>query len=277
MFLVSMYIGYTEPNVNIWLQTSFSTINELKQKGRKYSLFIFKNVFTVPQIKRNSFSLFLVFQAPSFLTPFKVLAYGCIGDSSALKLMRNMIGYNGYYPCYYCDIKGIHVQRARKRQYPYIPSIKYRTVNSFYNFSREAQLKRQNILGRLGISSLEGVLDVCLPYGILVDYGHVSLLRHFRDIIRTIWLLLSPVIRDTIDNSLKKQLFPSSVHLKMRGVQEFSFIKAIELRNLLLYGFIPNFMPHLTINQLSFVALFMTGIRLIHSDEVFKSTMSGRA
>ena len=133
-----------------------------------------------------SFSLLLVFQIPGIHASFKVKVYGCIGDSPALKLMSNMIGRNGYYSCYYCDIKGIYVQKARKRQYSYTPSIKYRSVNSFYSLSREAQLKRQNIFGHLGISILENVLDVPLPHGILIDYAHVSLLRHFRDIVRVV-------------------------------------------------------------------------------------------
>ena len=85
------------------------------------------------------------------------------------------------------------------------------------------------------------------------------------------------MIRDKIDDSLKKQPFLNFFHLKMRGVQEFSFIKATELRNLLLYGFIPHFMPYLTINHLSFVALFTTGVRLTHSDEVFKDNTTDRA
>ena len=224
-----------------------------------------------------SFSLLLVFQIPVIHASFKVKVYGCIGDSPALKLMCNMIGHNGYYPWHYCDIKGIYVQKARKRKYSYTPSIKYRSVNSFYSLSRAAQRKRQNIFGHLGISILENVLDVPLPHGILIDYAHVSLLRHFRDIVRVVWLSLSPMVRDKIDDSLKKQPFPNFFHRKMRGVQEFSFIKATELRNLLLYGFIPHFMPYLTIKQLSFVALFTTGVRLIHSDEVFKDTTTDRA
>ncbi|CAF1583807.1 unnamed protein product [Rotaria magnacalcarata] len=102
MFLISVYIGYTEPNVNIWVKTPFTAINELKNK---------------------------VFQVPNIHASFKVKVYGCIGDSPALKLMCNMIGHNGYLPCYYCDIKGIHVKKARKRQYPYTPSTKYRSIN----------------------------------------------------------------------------------------------------------------------------------------------------
>ncbi|CAF3256146.1 unnamed protein product [Rotaria socialis] len=33
VFLISVYIGYTEPNVNIWLKSSFHTLIELKKTG----------------------------------------------------------------------------------------------------------------------------------------------------------------------------------------------------------------------------------------------------
>ncbi|CAF3742425.1 unnamed protein product [Rotaria socialis] len=193
------------------------------------------------------------FEVERIQQSFNIKVYGCIGDSPALKLMSNMIGHNGYYPCYYCDIKGVHIRKPRKRQYPYTPTNNCRTVNSFYVLSREAQLKSQNIFGHLGISILEDVLDVPLPHGIIIDYAHVSLLRHFRDVIRVVASSLAPA---------------------MRGVQDFSFIKAIELKNLLLYGFIPHFMNYLTTDQLCFISLFTIGIRLLHADSVFNHTTS---
>ncbi|CAF3256097.1 unnamed protein product [Rotaria socialis] len=193
------------------------------------------------------------FEVERIQQSFNIKVYGCIGDSPALKLMSNMIGHNGYYPCYYCDIKGVHIRKPRKRQYPYTPANNCRTVNSFYVLSREAQLKSQNIFGHLGISILEDVLDVPLPHGIIIDYAHVSLLRHFRDVIRVVASSLAPA---------------------MRGVQDFSFIKAIELKNLLLYGFIPHFMNYLTTDQLCFISLFTIGIRLLHADSVFNHTTS---
>ncbi|CAF4834075.1 unnamed protein product, partial [Rotaria socialis] len=214
------------------------------------------------------------FEVERIQQSFNIKVYGCIGDSPALKLMSNMIGHNGYYPCYYCDIKGVHIRKPRKRQYPYTPTNNCRTVNSFYVHSREAQLKSQNIFGHLGISILEDVLDVPLPHGIIIDYAHASLLRHFRDVIRVVASSLAPAVRQRIDDSLIKQRFPHFFHRKMRGVQDFSFIKTIELKKLLLYGFIPHFMNYLTTDQLCFISLFTIGIRLLHADSVFNHTTS---
>jgi hypothetical protein len=213
--------------------------------------------------------LLLAFHVEGNQQTYNIKIYGCIGDCPALKLMANINGHTGYFSCYYCQIKGVHIRKPRKRQYRYTPTINYRTVNSFYINSREAQQHNRKVCGHLGISILEDVLDIPLAYGIIIDYAHASLLRHFRDVTRMVSLSLPPAIRQKIDYSLRKQAFPHFFNRKMRGVKDFSFIKAIELKNLLLYGFIPHFMNYLTIDQLCFLSLFIIGIRLLHTDNVF--------
>ncbi|CAF3787500.1 unnamed protein product [Rotaria sp. Silwood1] len=240
IFLISMYIGYTEPNVKTWLRSSFENINALKTAD---------------------------FQVESLQKSFKIKVYGCIADSPALKLMANMIGHNGYYPCFYCHIKGEHVRQVSKRQYQYEVLVHYRTIKSFSINSKEAQLNNKKVLGHLGTSILDEVLDIPLPHGLIIDYSHVSLLRHFRDVVKTISLSLAPVIRENIDISLRAQVIHHFFNRKLRGVADFSFIKAIELENLLFYGFIPHFMHYITIDQLSFISLFVIGVRLLHADD----------
>lgn len=191
--------------------------------------------------------------------------------------MANMIGHTGYFPCFYCHTEGEHVQQASKRQYRYESTIDYRTAKSFYIHSRDAQLTKKKIYGHLGTSVLDGVVDVPLPHALIIDYAHVSLLRHFRDITRTIVSSFAPAVRKKIDLSLRTQKFPHFFHRKMRGVADFSFIKAIELKNLLLYGFIPHFMDHLTVDQLSFISLFSIGLRLLHADKALISATSTSA
>ena len=121
------------------------------------------------------------------------------------------------------------------------------------------------------------IIDVLLPHALVIDYAHVSLLRHFRDIITTIIPSLASSVRRKIDYSLRAQIFPHFYHRKMRGIEDLSFIKAIEWKNLLLYGFITHFMPYLTICQLCFISLFIIGIRLIHEDNIFIPTASTTA
>lgn len=137
--------------------------------------------------------------------------------------------------------------------------------------SREAELNNENIFGHLGVSILDKITDVPLPRALIVDYAHVSLLRHFRDVIQTITSSIKPALRKQIDQSLRGQVFPHFSMKKMRGIVDLSFIKAVEWKNLLLYGFIPHFLHHITIDQLSFMCLLIIGLRLIHTDNTFTS------
>ena len=191
--------------------------------------------------------------------------------------MANMIGHSGYYPCFYCYIKGEHIRAARKRQYQYEPPVPLRAVNSFYHNLNKAKLDNKNVFGHLGVSILAEVVDVHLPHALIIDYAHVSLLRHFGDIIITITSSLASSVRRKIDYSLRAQVFPHFCQRKMRGIEDLSFIKAIEWKNLLLYGFIPHFMPYLTIDQLCLISLFIIGIRLIHEDNIFIPTTNATA
>ncbi len=53
--------------------------------------------------------------------------------------MANINGHIGYFPCFYCYLRGEHVRQAGKRQYTYQPRIIRRTPNAYYLDSREAQ------------------------------------------------------------------------------------------------------------------------------------------
>ncbi len=55
-----------------------------------------------------------MFQVYDVQQSFNINIYGCISDYPALKIMANMIGHNGYYPCFCCHIKGEHVNEAGK-------------------------------------------------------------------------------------------------------------------------------------------------------------------
>ncbi|CAM4778148.1 unnamed protein product [Rotaria magnacalcarata] len=221
IILLSMYIGYTEPDIILWLQSNL-------------------------QINTST-------------TPFRLILYGIIGDCPAMKLILNM---------------GIHSKEARKRQYPYSSQTQQRTTNSFITNGKLAEENNSNVFGHLGNSILQGIIDVPLPFSILIDYAHVTLLRHFRGVIQKISSSLAPSVRQQIDVNLRSQAFPHIFNRKLRGIEELSFIKAVELKNLLLYAFIPNFIDNLTTNQIGFLSLLVLGIRLIHADKIFGDNTS---
>ncbi|CAF5034944.1 unnamed protein product, partial [Rotaria sp. Silwood1] len=67
------------------------------------------------------------------------------------------------------------------------------------------------------------------------------------------------------DNHLKYQSSPHFFNRQMKSFNKFSFIKAVELRNILFYGFLPLSFEFINIQQLAHFALFICSIRLYHS------------
>jgi hypothetical protein len=191
-----------------------------------------------------------------------------------MKMMLNMVGHTGYYCCFFCDIRGVHSKEAHKRQYPYSLKTQQRTIDSFIIDGQNAEKNEVKVCGHYGTFVLQDIIDVPLPSSVLVDYAHVTLLRHFRDVIKTISSSLSPSVREQINVSLRTQPFPHHFNRKLRGVDELSYIKAVELKNLLLYAFLPNFIDYLTSNQIGFLSLLVLSIRLIHGDKILGDNTS---
>ncbi|CAF3039930.1 unnamed protein product [Rotaria sp. Silwood2] len=106
----------------------------------------------------------LAFQVESVSQDFNAKIYGGITDCPTLKVMADMIGHNGYYPCFYCYMKREHVRLAAKRQYQYELLVNHLTVKSLNTNSRKAQLNKKNVFGHLGTSILDEVVDVPLPH-----------------------------------------------------------------------------------------------------------------
>ncbi|CAF4978365.1 unnamed protein product, partial [Rotaria magnacalcarata] len=126
-----------------------------------------------------------------------------------------------------------------------------------------------NVYGHLGRSLLHDLLDVPLPNSIIVDYLHVSLLRHTRAIIQQVYAQLSPLERTKFDSGLRGQRFPHFFNRKLRAVCDLAFVKATELRNLLLYALIPHLLPFLPKEQLAHLSLYVCSIRIIHGKKCF--------
>ena len=144
-----------------------------------------------------------------------------------------------------------------------------RTAKSFARDSIIAsQLKRKEN-GHQGVSIIANIVDIQLPYSIIVDYAHASLLRHSKSIFKELYRRLTPTLRNTVDVALAKQPFPHFFNRRMKSFKDLSFIKATEVRNILFYGFLPIFHQHLPVNLLSHFALYITGMRLFHGRPIF--------
>jgi hypothetical protein len=143
--------------------------------------------------------------------------------------------------------------------------------------SRRAEEGHCNVQGHLEKSVFEPFIEIPLPQSVLIDFAHVTLLRHFRDVLRTVHASLSPAIRKQIDVSLVSQLFPHHLNRKLRDVEDLSCVKAVELKNLFFYAFIPNFIGYLSENQISFLSLLICGMRLLYGDKVLGDRTSAFA
>jgi hypothetical protein len=141
---------------------------------------------------------------------------GIIGDCPALKLALNHIGNNGYYSCWMCKIQGFDI--GRKRQYYFEEVPKLRSVSSYINESHEAEITNANINGHLGSSIFHQLLDVPLPNSIMIDYMHVTLLRHARGVVLQIYKTLKPAQREEIDGKLRCQRFPHTFNRKLKPI-----------------------------------------------------------
>ncbi|CAF3352287.1 unnamed protein product [Rotaria sp. Silwood2] len=195
----------------------------------------------------------------------KVLAI--TGDLPALKIALNFVAHNGYYCCYFCYLRGVH--QEGKRQYSYKCPLEIRTADSFARDSTTASRFKRNEKGHLGVSVVANLLDIQLPYSIIIDYAHASLLRHSKSIFSELYGCLSPAIRNDVDIALAKQPFPHFFHRHMKSFKDLLFIKATEVRNILFYGFLPIFHQHLPLNVTSHFALYISGMRLLHGSPIF--------
>lgn len=156
----------------------------------------------------------------------RVFFYGILGDCPALKIILEFIGHTGYHSCFFCYIHGIHIGgRGGKRQYYHETYINLREEKSYALESIKAAETSSNIYGHLGRSMLHDLLDVPLPHSIIVDYLHVSLLRHTRAIVQQIYKKLTPLQRMNFDTCLRQQRFPHFFNRKIRPVCDFSFVK----------------------------------------------------
>lgn len=202
----------------------------------------------------------------------KLKVLGITGDSPALKIILNFVGHNGYWCCYFCYLHGIH--QEGKRQYPYECPFKMRTPDSFTQDATTAFRLKRKEKGHIGISILTNIVDIPLPYSIIVDYAHASLLRHSKAIFGELYRHLRPAVRNDIDISLAQQPFPHFFHRRMKALKDLSFIKATEVRNILFYGIIPVLHQHLPLNLLTHFILYICGLRLLHGRPIFGNRTS---
>jgi hypothetical protein len=149
----------------------------------------------------------------------KILFYSIVGDRPALMGVLEIIGHNGY-------IKGIDIGGlGGKRQYYHQCDTPMWEKNSNLLESIQAAENSSNVFGHLGQSICNEVLNVALPCLIVADYLHVGLLWHTKVMVQQIYSTLLPSEQFKFRNALRTQKFPHHFNRKLRGVNDFSFMK----------------------------------------------------
>lgn len=194
------------------------------------------------------------------------------GDCPALRLILRFISHGGYYCCWFCLIRGIHVNR--KRQYRYEPSIILRTTFDFAVKSQLAHQQQSKFHGHLGVSVLEQILDVPLPNSIIPDYLHISLLGHGKALLQQLYTGLKPKQRMKIDASIKQQAFPHYFNRKMKTLGNLGHVKATEVKNIIFYGLLPNIQEFISAEKLSHLALYVCFLRILHVQPIYDPNAS---
>ncbi|UJR17710.1 hypothetical protein I4U23_004608 [Adineta vaga] len=177
--------------------------------------------------------------------PPKLWLSHCIDNLDAIKIKGIRIS-DKYYKLLIFGItgdcpalKGQHMER--KMQFHY-ELIHLRSVEAYSKLSNKSEKTNSDIYGHRGESILIKILDVELPHAIVLDYLHISLLGHDQQ---------------------------STLSKKLRSFDNFAFVKATEIRNMLFYGLLPHFNSIMHIEQYSHFTLYVCALRLLHSGHIF--------
>jgi hypothetical protein len=200
-----------------------------------------------------------------------------VGDCPALKLILNFINHQGYNCCWFCDVHGVHVHDLHKRQYYFEDMTNLRDEKSYLEQSIEAETKQTNVNGHLGLSILHQLLDTPLPQAILIDYLHVTLLRHSKTLFIDLYRRLKPSQRENLNKQLRNQSMPHYFNRRLRPLSELAFVKGTELRNILFYAILPLLCHYLPMELMAHLSLFICAIRLWHSEALFGEKTSKMA
>ena len=87
-----------------------------------------------------------------------------------------------------------------------------------------------------------------------------------------IFYSLKAIERLQIDKMLKRQRFPHYFNGKRRAINNFCFVTATELKNMLLYAVLSIFQLYLSIEKVSHLPLLVCFTRLLHVNQYLDLT-----
>lgn len=225
LILVGLYIGKTEPVMNTFLKPFIEQANEVSQHGISWR----------PDGPDGN------------LVRSRFLPTCMLVDAKARCNILSMAQFNGYFPCSWCDIRGIY--SAGNMRFPsrtvaplLIPEL--RTHDGMVAMIREAQETGTNVRGHKGAPEIMNLLHFQLDKGCVTDDLHPIfegvVKSHTQNIISIVcvkYRLVQGDVIQAIDTKMKSIRTPSCISRKtqFQSFKEFSRWKGSQSRNWLFY------------------------------------------
>lgn len=181
----------------------------------------------------------------------------CTCDSVARCKLQNIVQFNGYNGCSWCEKRGVSVEKGRGRMMSYAEDksaselSNLRTLESVYNAAKLAVEREKPVCGIKGPSCLSPLKNFDVVKSFVVDYMHCICLG----IVRSITMLwLNSTQQDSFHiNDVQKKLLseklsvvktPSIIRRKPRAFNCIKYWKATEYLYWLLF-YSPIFLKHI--------------------------------
>lgn len=198
-------------------------------------------------------------------------------DAPAKAAVQNIVQFNGFYSCNYCEHPGVTVGTVK---FPNKENVIARNHTTAITQMIEARDTDKIVCGFKGISALTALADFDIIHGFAIDYLH-AVCEGVVKLLLSLWFdtpnfRMDCYIRkylDTINSRIEKIQLPSENEINPRSLNERHKWKANELRSWLLYysiGVLHDILPEkFLIHFIQFVA----AIRIFIQKEITNNDM----
>jgi hypothetical protein len=226
----------------------------------------------------------LVIQYGDEILNVKVVVLLCTADTLGKDLLQKKKQFNGYGACSYCFHPGWSVRQPNAKaqvRYKHIEGLEKRQHSTSVSFMRQAQITNEIVNGFKGISPLIGIPHFNIIDSCPIDYMHSNLLGNVRQLV-SLWFDSKNHGRDfyiglsikRVDQKLLNIKPTSNISRKPRPLSDWSYWKANEWRNWLLYYAIPCLHRILPARYLKHFALLSQSIYILLKVEITANEMT---
>lgn len=214
IIVTGLWYQEAHPPMKLLLKPLMKEVNDLKASGLKIKI----------MNKEYNFNISII----------------CVTlDAPAKAVVQNLIQFNGYFSCSYCEHPGVSIGTVK---FPNKENVQARNHATAITQMVEARDTDTIVCGFKGISALTGLADFDMIQGFAIDYLH-AVCEGVVKFLLSLWFDSTNFrsdyyIRkyiDTINSKIEKIQLPSEIERKPRSLNERHKWKANELRSWLLY------------------------------------------